>query len=134
MWLATSEIISLSSGTDLPNLGIKSLNLHGYANLRKRMHKPFMPVATVPFLQTNVSGMARTFTNRGNSASRKFSLAFFVLDASQVKAIVRQVGKGRIFLFYRFEKDRKLDFIDDILHEHKCQSILCGLSAKHFHN
>ena len=93
-----------------------------------------MPVATVPFLQTNVSGMATTFTNSGNSASPKFSFAFFVRDASQVKAIVRQVGKGRIFLVYRFEKHRKLDFIDDILHEHKCQSILCGFSAKHFHN
>ena len=36
MWLETSEIISLGSGTDHPNLGIKSLNLHGYSNLRKR--------------------------------------------------------------------------------------------------
>ena len=61
MWLETSEIISLSSGTDLPNLGITSLNLYGYSNLRKRMHNPSMPVATVPFLQTNASGMARTF-------------------------------------------------------------------------
>ena len=60
MWLETSEIISLSSGTDLPNLGIKSLNLLNL-NLRKRMHNPSMPVATVPFLQTNASGMARTF-------------------------------------------------------------------------
>ena len=86
MWLETSEIISLSSGTDLPNLGIKLLNLHGYANLRKRMYKPSMPVVTVPFLQTNVSGMARNVANRGNSASPKRNSALHYSSVTRVKS------------------------------------------------
>ena len=60
-----------------------------------------MPVATIPFLQTNVSGMARTFANSGNSASPKRNSALHSSSVTRVKSkrSCDQWGKDGFFLF-----------------------------------
>lgn len=63
----TSAAISLNSRTDLPNLGIMSLNLHGYENLFRTTHKPSTPVATVLLLQVNEAGIPRPSARNSNS-------------------------------------------------------------------
>ena len=68
IWPETSKMISLSSSTDRPNMGIKSLNLQGYAYPRKSIQRPAMPPATVPFLHTNDSVIFHASANSGNSA------------------------------------------------------------------
>ena len=102
MWLETSEIISLSSDAIFQSWEFsRSHGLHGYAYLWKRMRRPSVPVATVPFLPTNASGMARTFAHRGNSASPKRNSVLHCSPETQVRSNrwCDQKGKEAFFLF-----------------------------------
>ena len=60
-----SLLIMESSGGDLPNIGIRSLNLQGYASLLSNKHNPSKPLNVLPCGHLINSGICKISSRRG---------------------------------------------------------------------